>query len=71
VLGMTQGGEAEQRMHGGKAGVAGAHAVVPLRLEVVEERADERRVEVGEVELARGLAGAGVGEGQEQPERVP
>ena len=50
VLGVAQRGVAEQRVDRGQAGVAGADAVAALVLEVVEERADQRRVEVVEVE---------------------
>lgn len=52
VLGMAKGGIAEQRVDRGEPGVARAHAVAALTLEVVEERADERGVEIGDVELA-------------------
>ena len=51
VLGVAQRGVAEQRVDRGQPGVAGADAVAALVFEVVEERADQRRVEVGEVEL--------------------
>ncbi len=53
VLGVAQRGEAEQRVDRGQPGVAGAGAVAALVFEVVQERADQRRVEVGDVELAR------------------
>jgi hypothetical protein len=53
-----------------QAGVAGAGAVSPLALEVLEEGADQRRVEVGELELAGLLAGLRVGEAKQQPEAV-
>ena len=39
--------------------------------EVVQERGDQRGVEVGDVELAGVLAGALGGEGQQQPPGVP
>ena len=42
VLGVAQGGVAEQRADRGQADVAGPGAVVPLGLEVVEERRDQR-----------------------------
>jgi hypothetical protein len=66
VLGVTEGGIAEYGADGGEAGVAGARAVVPVAFEVVQEAADQRRVQVGDVELARLLPGAPGGERQEQ-----
>jgi hypothetical protein len=70
VVEVAQCREAEQRVDRGQPGVAGADAVAAVVFEVVEERADQRRVEVGDLErggLPAGLAGC---EGQEQPERV-
>ena len=58
VLGVAQGGEAEEAADGGQAGVAGADAVVAFGLEVVEEVADQLGVEVGQVELVGLLAAA-------------
>ena len=60
-----------QRADGGHAGVAGPHAVVALVLQVVQKGADQRRVEVGQVELARCLAGLAAGEVEQEAERVP
>ena len=71
VLGMTAGGEAEQRVDGGQPGVAAADAVGPVALEVIKEAADQRRVEVGQVEVGRILAGLRPGEGEQQAEGVP
>ena len=53
VFGMAQGGEAEQGVDRGQAGVAGPDAVAALVFEVVEEPADQRGVEVGDVQRAR------------------
>jgi hypothetical protein len=50
-------------------GVAGPGAVAPFGLEVLEERADQRCVEVSEVQLAGLFAGLLLGEAQQQPER--
>ena len=55
VFGVAERGVSEQRVDRRQAGVAGADAVAALVLEVVEERGDQRRVEVADVELA-GLA---------------
>ena len=49
---------AEQRVDRREPVVAGADAVAAIVFEVVEERGDQRRVEVGDVERARRLAGA-------------
>jgi hypothetical protein len=70
VLGVLQGRVAEHGVDGGEPGVAGAGAVAAVVFEVVQERADQRRVQVGEVELARLPAGAPGGEGQQQPPGV-
>jgi hypothetical protein len=59
VLGMPEGGKAVEGTQGGQTGVAGAGAVVALVLEVVQEAGDKGRVQIGEVELCRLLAGAG------------
>ena len=60
----------EQGVDRGESRVAGAHAVVAFDLEVFEERADEHRVEVLEGQLGRRLAGALLGEVQQQSECV-
>jgi hypothetical protein len=70
VLGMAQRGEPEQRVDRRQPGVAGARAVAAVVFEVVEERLDQRRVEILDLELARLLAGALLGEGEQQPEGV-
>ena len=70
VLGVLQRGEAEHRVDRCQSGVAGAGAVAALLFEVVEERADQRRVEILELELARLLAGALLSEAEQQPEGV-
>jgi len=53
-----------------EAGVAGSRAVAPIVFEVLEEGADQRRVEIVDVQLERLLAGPLVREAQKQPERV-
>ena len=55
VFGVAQRGEPEQGVDRGEAGVAGAGAVAAVVFEVVEERRDQRRVEVGDVESAGAL----------------
>src|SRR5665811_710125 len=53
-----------------EARIAGPRGVVALVLEVIQERADQRRVEIGKVEFARLFAGLLLSEVQQQPERV-
>ena len=67
---MAQGGIAEQGPDRGQSGVAGAHAVLSLALQMVEEGTDQRRIEVVDVEFARRLAVPLRREDQEQPQRV-
>ena len=71
VLGVAQGGVAEQRVDRGQPRVAGARAVVPVVAQVLQEGSDEPGVEVVQVQVAGGGAGAGLGEGQQQAEGVP
>jgi hypothetical protein len=46
----------EEGVHGREAGVAGAYAVAPGCLEMLEEGADDGGVEVFEVEFGRRLS---------------
>ena len=66
---LPKGGEAEQGVNRHEARVAGADAVPPVLLEMLEERPDERGVEVGELETAGGFSGALLGKGEQQTER--
>jgi hypothetical protein len=70
VLGMAERCVAEQGVDGGQAGVAGADAVSPRGSQVVEERADQRGVQVGDPQPRRGAARLLLGEGQQEPEGV-
>ncbi len=65
MLGMVQGEVTEQRVDRGEPVVAGGGPVVPVTLEVVQERGDQRGVELGDVQPARRCAGASRGEGQQ------
>ena len=67
---LAQGGVAEQGADRDEPGVAGPDAVSPSVLEVVEECADQRGVEVGKHEQGGRLAGALLGKGEQEPERV-
>ena len=58
MLGVMQREVGEERVDRRQAHVAGGRGVVPVALEVIEERPDERRVELGDVELVRRAAGA-------------
>ena len=55
VLGCLRGRVLEQRVDRGQAGVAGGASVAPLVFEVLQKRADQGGVQVGEAELAGGL----------------
>ena len=70
VLGVLERRVVKQRADRGQAGVAGADAVAAFVLEMVEERADQRRVEIVDVQLAGLLAGPLLGEREQQPQRV-
>jgi hypothetical protein len=70
VFGVVQRRVVEQGVHRGEAGVAGAHAVAALSLQVVEEIADQRCVQILDPQTRWRDAGAGEGEGQQQLERV-
>ena len=70
LLGMIQGGVAEQRMNGGQACVAGAHGVGAVMFEMSQEAPDEGRIDVVDLQL-RGRFGEVVGgEADEQSPRV-
>ena len=70
MLGMSEGRVVEERAHGGEADVACAGAVAALGLELLEERGDQRRVEVFELKPRRRLARLLLREGEQQPEGV-
>jgi hypothetical protein len=70
MFGVAQRGVAVKRVDRREPGVAGSGTVAAVVFEVVQERADQRRVEVGEVQLAWLIAGLLLGEGEQQPERV-
>jgi hypothetical protein len=70
VLGVLKCGETVERVDRAEAGVAGAGTVAAVAFEVGKERADQRCVEVVDVQLERLLAGLGVHETQQQRERV-
>ena len=71
MLGVAQGGVAEQRVDRGQPRVAGARAVVPVASRVLWEGSDEPGVQVVQAQVAWCGARAGLGEGQQQPEGVP
>jgi hypothetical protein len=70
VFGVSERGVFAERVDRREAGVAGPRAVAPVVFEVGKERPDQRRVDVGEVELGRLFAGLFFDEAQQQPERV-
>jgi hypothetical protein len=65
------GGEAEKGVDRGEAGVAGADAAAAIVLQVFEERAHQRRVEIPELKLRGCLAGPLLRVSEQQPEGVP
>jgi len=67
---LAHGREAEERADRREARVARPRGVAALLLQVVEEFADERRIDVGDEQVGGRLAEARRGEGQEKPERV-
>jgi hypothetical protein len=71
VLGVAHRGVAEQGVDRGEPGVAGPDAVAALVFQVVQERADRLRVQVGDVQPGRDLASALGGEDDQHLERVP
>ena len=68
MFGVVQREVAEQGVDRGQPVVAGGGAVVAVAFEVIEERGDQRRVELGDVQGGGRLAEAFGGEGQQQPE---
>lgn len=70
VLGVAQRGVAVERVDRCQASIPRAGSIASLILEVVEESADQRRVQVAEVKLAGLLAGLALREAQQQPQRV-
>ena len=53
MLGMSKRCVPEQRPDGGEPSIAGAGTIFPLLLKVVEEGADERRIQIADVQLRR------------------
>src|SRR6266851_9849440 len=70
VLGVVEGREAEEAVDGSKSGVACADTVLAVLFEILQEGADERRVDVREVESRGRLASPLVGEPNQQAEGV-
>jgi len=70
VLWVVERGVVEQRSDCCQARVAGANAVAALVLEVIEERTDQRRVEIADIQVARWRAAVLGGEAKKQPDRV-
>ena len=70
IFGMAQGDIAEQGPNCCQPGIAGAHTVLPVRLEMVEEGPDDWRIEIVDIQPAQCLAEPLRCEDQEQPQRV-
>ena len=71
VLGMLQRGEPVERVDRRQARIAGPGSVAPVVFQVGEERADQRRVQIIEVQLEWLLAGLLMREAEQQPPGVP
>jgi hypothetical protein len=71
VLGVAEGGEAEQGVDRGQPGVAGGNVDAALSLQVIEEGADERGVQVLKLQLRRRRAGGVLHEPEQEAEGVP
>lgn len=67
---MAQGGIAEEGPDRRQSGVAGAHAILSFVFQMVEEGADQGRIEIVDVELSRRLAVPLRREDQQQPQRI-
>lgn len=70
VLGVAQRRVAEQRPDRREAQVAGPRPVAAVHLQVLEERGDQRLVEVMPLQRGGRLAGSLLHEAEQQPERV-
>jgi hypothetical protein len=46
VVGVAQGGEAEEGAQGGQPGVAGGYRAAAVVFQMIEERPDQRRVQI-------------------------
>src|SRR5260370_20261365 len=68
VFGVAQRGVAEQRVDGGQAGVAGGGAVAAHGFQGGQERADQRGVQVADLQLGRRLAQLAAGD---RPDQLP
>ena len=70
VFGVVQRDVANSEWMAARRSLRVRDAVAALAFEVVQEGGDQRRVEMGDVELAGRLGGALGGEGEQQPEGV-
>src|SRR5665647_3621711 len=68
---LLEGREPEEGANGRQAQVARPDAGASLRLEISEERADERRIEIVKGQGRRGLAEPSLCKREREPERVP
>ena len=65
MIGELRGSEAKEGADCGEAGIASSHAVAALGFEVVEERGDERCVQIRQEEIGGFLGDALLGEAEE------
>ena len=66
VFGVARGGEAKQRVNRREPGIAGAHAVMSVVFEMVQERRDQFAVDIADVERGWLLACSRGGEAEHQ-----
>ena len=71
VCRFLEGHEPEEGSDGGQTQVTRLHAGAALYLDIGEERADERRIQIGERQGRWGLPQLHLCEHEKQPERVP
>ena len=70
TFGMPKGRVSEQGTDRGKPRIAGARAVLSMALQMIEEGADQRRVEIVDLQLAWLAAFPLRGKDQQQPHRI-
>jgi hypothetical protein len=71
VCRLLEGGEPEERADGGQAQVAGPDTGTPLRLEISEEAADKRHIEIVDGQSRGGFTKSRLSKREQQSEGVP
>ena len=68
---LLEGREPEEGADGGQAQVARPYARTPLRLEIIEKRTDERRIQIVERQGRRRLAKPSLCKREQETESIP